>query len=208
MGNKLYTLQVKFQGERRHISLSPDSSVEQLKRSISDKFNIAPEDQELYVNGRLLLAEDQKTLKQAKLLNGSKILCSKVKRGENKSVNSKIYTEEDNVKEQFLVKLKTVEEATKQLEVDLDKVVDNVNFAKELTRNDNTKDLLKKLKMEGAGIGERLMQQLEELDQLHLSHQDSDLRVRKKKAVNSLNMALDRIDKIKEETQEIIKTIL
>lgn len=209
MGNKMYTLQVKYQGMKENISLAPDTSIEQLKKKINSKFNITPDDQELIANGRILTSEGHKTLKQAKLLNGSKIVCNKVgRRKELKSSSKPMFLEEDIMREQFQIKLDTVEETSHELCVSLDKIVEQVNHTKGKSVNNETdKSDLKSYKVEVGGLGERLMQQLEELDQLHLSDQDTELRVRKKKAANKLNAALDRIDSIKEEIKEFVKMI-
>jgi len=208
MGNKMYTMQVKYQGVKENFNLPPDTSVGQLKNKISSKFNIALEDQELIANGKILTVEDHKTLKQAKLLNGSKIVCNKVsRRKEHKSSSKPMFLEGDIVREQFHLKLDTVEEITHELGVSLDKIVKQVNHTKEYVNHETDKTMLKSLKVEVGGLGEKLMQQLEELDQLHLSSQDAELRVRKKKAVNKLNAALDRIDNIKEDIKGTVNMI-
>ena len=67
---------MKHSGRSVEVGLTPDTSVLQLKEKICSEFNIAPDRQILHCNGRLLEAEDSVSIRQAKIPNGSKILCT------------------------------------------------------------------------------------------------------------------------------------
>ena len=54
--------------------------------------------------------------------------------------------------------------------------------------------VLKKLKQESGGIGEQLMKQLEQLDQLRFSEEQLAARSTRKQLATLLNRALDRND--------------
>ena len=73
---KVFKVHVKHSGRSVEVGLTPDTSVLQLKEKICSEFNVAPDRQILHCNGKLLEADDSVSIKQAKIPNGSKILCT------------------------------------------------------------------------------------------------------------------------------------
>jgi len=74
MGNKVYKLHVKHGSNKKTVSMSPDSTVHQLKQKIADIFQIPEGNQRLMLNGRSMELNEDTTLKQGRIANGSKIL--------------------------------------------------------------------------------------------------------------------------------------
>ena len=165
------------------VCLAPDSPVHQLKEKISSEFDIDPDRQILHCNGKLMEAEDNVTIKQAKIPNGSKILCTLSQKPVDPVVQH----------------LDKIERSAEDLEISLDQLVkQRRTLLKEpppLFSADQSEDL-RKLKCESKKVGEHLMRLLESLDSVECSEQSQ--RSKRKQLATKMNNILDRNDKLGE----------
>ena len=179
----VFQVHVKYSARSVEVSLAPDSPVHQLKEKISSEFNIDPDRQILHCNGKLMEADDNVTIKQARIPNGSKILCT---------LSQKLI---DPVVEQF----DKIEASADDLELSLDKLV---NRRRTLLKeppplfSDDQSDHLRKLKLESDKVGEHLMRLLESLDSVECT--DLTQRSKRKQLATKMNNILDRNDKLGE----------
>ena len=171
----VFKVHVKYSARSVEVSLAPDSPVHQLKEKIKSEFNIDPDRQILHCNGKLMEADDNVTIKQAKIPNGSKILCTL----SQKPV--------DPVEQQF----GKISASADDLEISLDKLV---NQRRTLLKEQS--DSLRKLKLESNKVGEQLMRLLESLDTVECS--DFSQRTKRKQLATTINKTLDRNDKLGE----------
>merc|ERR1712059_193294 len=116
-------------------------------------------------------AENHKTVKQAKILSGSKILVSKVPSGSPKINSSHLLFSEGQLFQ-----------PTNQPE----------------KKNEHLEKKLVEIGAKSAELETTLGALEEELDQVQLSDQERELRAKRKMAATRLNNALDRIDSLKE----------
>jgi len=183
MGNKLFKVHVKHSSRNVEVALTPDTSVLQLKEKISAEFDVAPEQQILHCNGKLMEAEDNETIKQAKIPNGSKILCTLSQK------------QRDPVADD----LAKIESSADDLETSLTKLVKQ---RKSLLKDQQPSSLFfdvqsedfRKFKLESKKVGEQLMQLLESLDSLDCS--DQAQRTKRKQLATKINSILDKNDKL------------
>ena len=179
----VFQVHVKYSARSVEVSLAPDSPVHQLKEKISSEFNIDPDRQILHCNGKLMEADDNVTIKQARIPNGSKILCTL----KQKPV--------DPVVEHF----DKIEASADDLELSLDKLV---NRRRTLLKeppplfSDDQSDQLRKLKLESDKVGEHLMRLLESLDSVECG--ELSQRTKRKQLATKMNNILDRNDKLGE----------
>jgi len=181
MGNKLFKVHVKHSARTVEVTLSPDSSVIQLKEKISSEFNVSPERQILHCNGKLLEAGDNVTIKHAKIPNGSKILCTLSQRPTDPV--------EDG--------LAKIQSKSADLESSFDKLVKQRKLLLKDQQPlflDAPSDNFRKIELESKKVGEELMKLLESLDSLDCS--DQDQRYRRKQLATKINSILDRNDKL------------
>jgi len=207
MGNKVYKLHVKHDAKKTSFDLSPDYSIHQLKEKICDELKVPMEEQVLHCNGKLLDVSDFLTLKQAKIPNGSKLICTKVNRGAYKPMSV-----EDVEVDEALVKLENIEKKTNDLEkcvINVDKQRRKVNSEEVPLFHANLDKAAdyKKLKLECGKNGEQLMQLLESLDQFMFSETQSEHRAKRKQVATLLNAVLDKNDKIIEKLVAAIKSV-
>jgi len=181
MGNKIFKVHVKYGSSSYEIQLSQDNSIFQLKEKIQSRFDIEPEKQVLSCNGRLLEVEDSKTIKQARIPNGSKILCTAIKSDLKRTSSRSENIASDPVHET----LDKIESAAKQFETKLGDIVKLLN------------DSDKGAKLESKKLGEQLMQLLESLDCVQCTEQHH--RTRRKELATKLNNILDRNDRVESE---------
>lgn len=207
MGNKVYKLHIKHDAKKTTINIPPDHSIHQLKECIRSEFYVKPEKQILFCNGKLLDVSDNSTLKQAKIPNGSKIICTKLSAS---AANLSIYEDSEmEVKvDETLQKLVEMEKNANDLEISvqrLDKERRRVqNEEIPLFHADQTANL-KKLKIDCGKNGEQLMQILETLDQMEFSEGQTEHRAKRKQVATKLNSVLDRNDKVIEKLSSAIK---
>merc|ERR1719431_1255649 len=184
MGNKVYKLHLKHETQRETLNLSPDISVGELKAKIKSQFNIPPNQQLILVaNGKLISAENHKTVRQAKILSGSKILVSKTCESPKTNPSRTLYTETDRQNENLEKKLVEIGVKSTELETTLGALEDEANKLE----NAEGENKLKRLKLDAGSLGEQLMQLLQELDQVQLSDQERELRAGRKTAATRLN---------------------
>ena len=146
-----------------------------MKEKIQSEFNIDPDRQVLHCNGKLMEAADNVTIKQAKIPNGSKILCTL----SQKPV--------DPVEQHFA----KIEASADDLEKSLDKLV-----SQRRTLLKEQSDYLRRFKLESNKVGEELMRLLESLDSVECS--DFSHRTKRKQLATKMNSILDRNDKLGE----------
>ena len=172
---------VKYSSKSVEVTLSPDTSVLQLKEKISSEFNVDPERQILHCNGKLMDADDNVTIKQAKIPNGSKILC----------------TLSRCVADPVVEHLQRIGSNADDLAVSLDKLVKE---RKMLTKEqpslflEGESEDFKRCKFECKKLGEHLMRLLESLDSLDCS--DQSHRATRKQLATKINSILDKNDKL------------
>jgi len=180
MGNKMYKLNIKYGSSKRTMEVAPDMSLIELKSKIRSEFKIKPDEILLLYSNYIFLisCEDNKTLKQAKICNGSKILVSLAPSAKP----SKLAPGADKL-------IADIEDESSRLEASL------VEMDLELS-NQRFEDVKKSMTTVG-NLGEKLMKLLEKLDQVHLPEDEKDLRKRRKCEATKLNRYLDRIDELK-----------
>ena len=171
------------------MQLSPDSSILNLKEKIHSRFNILPEHQFLICNGKLLQASDTATIRQARIPNGSKILCSSKQRKEENTSSAC-----DN---QVMTKLEKIQTDTESLEAKLSRLVKQKRELLEhdvpLFQGDRSEEI-KKLILESKKLGEALMQLFDSLDCLECS--DQTQRSLRKQTATKINSVLDKNDRL------------
>ena len=135
----------------------------------------------LHCNGRLMEAADTATDKQARLLNGSKILCTY-------SGQRQEQADRDSV----IQVLQTIETNGTVIETKLDTLIKRrkelLKGQGDLFQSEDEVTMFKKLKLESKKIGEECMQLFERLDQVHRTH--------RKQVATQLNSILDKNDKL------------
>ena len=171
----MFQVHVKYSARSVEVCLAPDSPVHQLKEKISSEFKIAPDRQVLHCNGKLLEADDNVTIKQAKIPNGSKILCTLSQKPVDPVVQN----------------LDRIEASADDLEISLDKLV-----KQRRTMLKEKSDYLRNLKLESKKLGEHLMRLLESLDSVECC--DFNQRTKRKQLATKMNNILDRNDKLGE----------
>jgi len=181
MGNKIYKIHLKYGTERKSLELSPDLSLSELKSKIRSEFGLGKDDAIFLSIGRdTVNFEDHKTLKQAKILNGSKILVTVFAKKPQASSSSDA--------------LDSIEENSAKLEVELEELEKSLDI-----------ENVKKLTLSTSCLGEQLMKLLEKLDQVQLKENDVGLRSRRKASATKLNAYLDRIDVLKNDIRLIME---
>jgi len=192
MGNKIYKVHIKHAGTSCELQLSPDSSILNLKEKIHSRFNILPEHQFLICNGKLLQASDTATIKQARIPNGSKILCSSKQRRREEEENTS--SSSDNL---VMTKLEKIQTDTESLEAKLSRLFNQKRALLEhdvaLFQGDRSEEI-KKLIFESKKLGEALMQLFDSLDRLECG--DQTQRAIRKQTANKINSVLDKNDKL------------
>ena len=173
------------------MQLSPDSSIQNLKEKIHARFIILPEHQFLICNGKPLEASDTATIKQARIPNGSKILCSSRQREE---------AEEESSNNCDIADIVMV--ALEKIEADLDiieaKLIGLLKQRRELMEANGE---IKKIKSESKKVGEALMQLFESLDRLECG--DQTQRTRRKHVATKINSVLDKNDNLSSKLSSI-----
>jgi len=209
MGNKVYKLHIKHDAKKTSISIPPDHSIYQLKENIHSEFKVKPEHQILFCNGKLMdVSSDFITIKQAKIPNGSKIICTKLS---TKSPPTSPYSGSGISPEidETLQKLDDMEQKANDLELNVQNIDKErrklTNEDVPLFHSDRAGDY-KKLKVKCGKNGEELMQLLESLDQVVCTEGQTEQRTRRKQVATRLNTVLDRNDKVIEKLSRAIKS--
>lgn len=202
MGNsmtKAYKLHVKFESGKETFSCLPDTSVGQLKGQIGARFQVSPSQLVLFCNGKLLQGEDEKTLRQARVCSGSKILASRVGAGKP-STDSQLNPdmEIDQEEERRRDEIRTEREA-KEREAELVTRLSRVEeegerLGQEVARLAASRQELTIRRKETKMAGEQLMRLLETLDGISLDQNMFELRARRKKAAGRINSLMDTND--------------
>ena len=210
MGNKVYKLHIKHDAKKTSINIPPDHSIYQLKGNIHSEFGLKPDHQILFCNGKLMDVSDYMTIKQAKIPNGSKIICTKLSTTSAARPSSSGGSQMSLEIDETLKKLDHMEQKANDLELS----VRNIDKRRRKLNNeevplfhggDRAGDY-KKLKVECGKTGEQLMQLLESLDQMEFTEGQTEQRARRKKVATKLNTVLDKNDKIIEKLTLAIKS--
>ena len=178
---KVFKVHVKHSGRSVEVGLTPDTSVLQLKGKICFEFNVAPDRQILHCNGRLLEAEDSVSIKQAKIPNGSKILC----------------TVSQSPADPVMERLQKIGSQAEDLEESLDQLVKRRKLLSKEPAPlfaDTQSEEVRVCKLESKKVGEELMRLLESLDSIDCI--DQSHRAKRKELATKINSFLDRNDKL------------
>jgi len=194
MGNKVFKVNVKYSSKSCEIQLNQDDTIYALKLKIQKEFNLDPSLQVLQCNGKILDLDDNTTIKQARIPNGSKILCSSLKSASPKVSNS------------VIDKLLKIEKDADEIEKKLDvlKKSREENICPSLFSETSHTQELKKIKFECKKGGEELMRLLESLDSI--SCNDTEERLRRKKVATKINAILDKSDRLGGKLEKDLKT--
>lgn len=186
MGNKIFKVYVKYSSKSCEIPLAQDDTIYALKQKIQNEFNLDPSQQILHCNGKILGLDDHTTIKQAKIPNGSKILCSSLKSASPK------------------VSLSVIDKLLK-LEKDSEEIEKNIDVLKKSREEQSSASQdLKKLKFECKKSGEELMRLLESLDSI--SCNDTEERLKRKKVATKINAILDKSDRLGGKIEKDLKS--
>lgn len=186
MGNKIFKVYVKYSSKSCEIPLAQDDTIYALKQKIQNEFNLDPSQQILQCNGKILGLDDHTTIKQAKIPNGSKILCSSLKSASPK------------------VSLSVIDKLLK-LEKDSEEIEKNIDVLKKSREEQSSASQdLKKLKFECKKSGEELMRLLESLDSI--SCNDTEERLKRKKVATKINAILDKSDRLGGKIEKDLKS--
>jgi len=186
MGNKIFKVYVKYSSKSCEIPLAQDDTIYALKQKIQNEFNLDPSQQILHCNGKMLGLDDHTTIKQAKIPNGSKILCSSLKSASPK------------------VSLSVIDKLLK-LEKDSEEIEKNIDVLKKSREEQSSASQdLKKLKFECKKSGEELMRLLESLDSI--SCNDTEERLKRKKVATKINAILDKSDRLGGKIEKDLKS--
>jgi len=186
MGNKIFKVYVKYASKSCEIPLAQDDTIYALKQKIQNEFNLDPSQQILHCNGKILGLDDHTTIKQAKIPNGSKILCSSLKSASPK------------------VSLSVIDKLLK-LEKDSEEIEKSIDVLKKSREEQSSASQdLKKLKFECKKSGEELMRLLESLDSI--SCNDTEERLKRKKVATKINAILDKSDRLGGKIEKDLKS--
>lgn len=186
MGNKIFKVNVKYSSKSCEIPLAQDDTIYALKQKIQNEFNLDPSQQILQCNGKILGLDDHTTIKQAKIPNGSKILCSSLKSASPK------------------VSLSVIDKLLK-LEKDSEEIEKSIDVLKKSREEQSSASQdLKKLKFECKKSGEELMRLLESLDSI--SCNDTEERLKRKKVATKINAILDKSDRLGGKIEKDLKS--
>jgi len=186
MGNKIFKVYVKYSSKSCEIPLAQDDTIYALKQKIQNEFNLDPSQQILHCNGKILGLDDHTTIKQAKIPNGSKILCSSLKSASPK------------------VSLSVIDKLLK-LEKDSEEIEKSIDVLKKSREEQSSASQdLKKLKFECKKSGEELMRLLESLDSI--SCNDTEERLKRKKVATKINAILDKSDRLGGKIEKDLKS--
>jgi len=186
MGNKIFKVYVKYSSKSCEIPLAQDDTIYALKQKIQNEFNLDPSQQILQCNGKILGLDDHTTIKQAKIPNGSKILCSSLKSASPK------------------VSLSVIDKLLK-LEKDSEEIEKSIDVLKKSREEQSSASQdLKKLKFECKKSGEELMRLLESLDSI--SCNDTEERLKRKKVATKINAILDKSDRLGGKIEKDLKS--
>jgi len=186
MGNKIFKVYVKYSSKSCEIPLAQDDTIYALKQKIQNEFNLDPSQQILHCNGKMLGLDDHTTIKQAKIPNGSKILCSSLKSASPK------------------VSLSVIDKLLK-LEKDSEEIEKSIDVLKKSREEQSSASQdLKKLKFECKKSGEELMRLLESLDSI--SCNDTEERLKRKKVATKINAILDKSDRLGGKIEKDLKS--
>ena len=205
MGNKVYKLHIKHDTKKIVLTLPPDYSIQQLKENIFDEFKVKPDDQFLVCNGKPMEANNLMTLKQAKIPNGSKIICTKQTKQKQEETGLEDEPEKSDNMHDVLKKM--LEEA-ESLESKVEKVEkERKRLLREpvpLFQGDPSANY-KQLRKNCGVHGELLMRLLEQMDGLQMPEGETELRSQRKEVATKLNHVLDKNDQLIEKLADAIK---
>ena len=198
MGNKVYKLHIKHDTKKIVLTLPPDYSIQQLKENIFDEFKVKPDDQFLVCNGKPMEATNLMTLKQAKIPNGSKIICTKL----TKHKEEETFLEDEPEKSVNMHEvLRKIYEEAESLESKVEKVEkERKRLSRELV------PLFQQLRKNCGLHGELLMRLLEQMDGLQMPEGETELRSQRKEVATKLNNVLDKNDQLIEKLADAIKS--
>lgn len=217
MGNKVYKLHVKYGSNRETLSVSPDTSIKQLKDKIHQIFKVDPDSQKLLINGKLPAQDENLTLKQALIPNGSKILLQNVNNLNQQTSNlgrlaedygdageppvpgdvNGMYARELSSLRELDLKASELHATVKSIEAEVALIEQNLNAG--------ASGEVSRLRKESGGLGEKLMKLLETLDQLIFPQEMVDARADRKRVANTLNRVLDANDANLEKLESLLK---
>lgn len=197
MGNKIYRINVKYGSTKDVVDATPDTNIIQLTKKIEKLTGLPPNQQKWLCNGKPFEKDVNMTLKQANILNGSKILVTSCKAKDDLSIY-----EEGDIEHSEAKKADGVLNQIDEIEVKaqrLDQSMDMLSKQRKDIKGCSSKvreEEYKRLKKECGKINEDFMKLLEALDSISLSEDQQEARTRRKTVATFLNQMLDRNDGI------------
>lgn len=198
MGNKIYRINVKYGSTKDIVDATPDTNIIQLTKKIEKITGLPPNQQKWLCNGKPFEKDVNMTLKQANIINGSKILVTSCKATDD---DLSIYEEgdiehsEEKKADGVLNQIDEIEGKGQRLEQSMDMLSKQRKDIKGCSSKMRGAEY-KRLKKECGKINEDFMKLLESLDSISLSEDQQEARTRRKNLANFLNRMLDKNDGI------------
>lgn len=199
MGNKVYKLHVRCGSTKETWDLCPDAPLLEFHNRVEERFQVPFEEQKIICNGKLLVVDSRKTMKQAKIPNGSKIVIQQ-ERPETDSLpvyeTRDLETTDAKILEDIERQGVDVESSVQALCTDLESI--------QPSSEERCKEL-KRVKFECGKLGEVLMRLFEKLDSIQFTEDQLEAKAKRKHVANFLNRVLDRNDAVVQRIAEDLK---
>lgn len=198
--NKFVTLHVKFESGKETFSVPPDLSVGVLKEKIAAKFQVPVSQLVLSCNGKPLVGEEGRSLRQARVCSGSKVLATRAgaREAAREAVVQGPALPRDQEEEQRRGQIRREVEAGEREQELVARLVaveqQTAELVQEVARVRGEQEDLAVGRMAAKVAGEKLMRLLESLDNLSLDKDMVELRARRKRAASRINKIMDKND--------------
>jgi len=193
--NKFVKLHVKFESGKETFSVPPDLSVGVLKEQIAAKFQVPVSQLVLSCNGKPLVGEEGRSLRQARVCSGSKVLAARAGARQEAVVQGPTQPR-DQEEEQRRGQIRREVEAGEREQELVTRLVaveqQTAELVQEVARVRGEQEDLAVGRRAAKVAGEKLMRLLESLDNLALDRDMVELRARRKKAASRINKVMDK----------------
>jgi len=197
MGNKIYRINVKYGSTKDTVEATPETNIIQLTKKIEKITGLPPNQQKWLCNGKPFEKDVNMTLKQANILNGSKILVTSCKAKDDLSIyeDADIAHSEAQKADNALDQIDEIEMKAQRSEQNMELLgkqrKDIKGYSSKLREEE-----YKRLKKECGKLNEDFMKLLETLDSLSLPEDQHEGRAKRKTVATFLNQLMDRNDGI------------
>lgn len=198
MGNKIYRINVKYGSTKDTVEATPETNIIQLTKKIEKITGLPPNQQKWLCNGKPFEKDVNMTLKQANILNGSKILvtsCKATKDDLSIYEDADIAHSEAQKADDALDQIDEIEMKSQRLEQNMELLGKQRKDIKGRSSKLREEEY-KRLRKECGKLNENFMNLLETLDSISLTEEQQEGRSKRKTVATFLNQMMDRNDGI------------